>query len=72
MYNRHARYQQSLFENNLLTSDLVDGFSKTLDVAAGDTRNGYSPVFGSIHRVLERISIATSFPQTLLSTDLFG
>jgi len=36
----------------ILTSNLVDGLGQTLDVASGDTGNGYSAVLGGIHGVL--------------------
>lgn len=39
-----------------LTSDLVDGFGKTLHVAAGDTSNGDTAIFGSVDRVLQEFT----------------
>jgi hypothetical protein len=37
-----------------LTLDLVDGFSKTSDVLAGDSGNRDTAVLGSVYRVLLR------------------
>ena len=42
----------------ILAGDLVDRFSQTLDVAAGDARNRDPAVLGSVDRVLKEISIA--------------
>lgn len=52
--------------------DLVNRFSKALDVPAGNTSDRYSAVFGSVDGVLEGISIGRRCIPPPLSTDLLG